>query len=94
MPGYRTDGLILGSVLWGLWGFSRVRAGTAAGVLSARAGMALSLIPMIALFFRGLRSTDTMDVQNPLLIFPLLWLAAPSRGTLYAAAAGRWRCCA
>ncbi len=88
MPGYRTDGLILGSVLWGLWGFSRVRAGTAAGVLSARAGMALSLIPMIALFFRGLRSTDTMDVQNPLLIFPLLWLAAPSRGTLYAAAAG------
>jgi hypothetical protein len=88
MPGCRADGLILGLALWGLWGFSRLRAGTAAGVCTARAGMALSLIPVTALFLRGLRSTDTMDVQNPLLVFPLLWLAAPSRRALYAAAAG------
>jgi len=88
MPGYRADGLVLGLLLWGLWGFSRLRPDTPPGIMAAIIGPVLTLIPLAALFIRGLRSTDTMDIQNPLLTFPLLWLAAPSRRTLLAAAAG------
>ncbi|MFO7627643.1 MAG: hypothetical protein R6V62_10315 [Candidatus Fermentibacteraceae bacterium] len=86
MPGFGVDGLIVGLVIWGLWGYSRIREGTRSGNAAVYAGLLLTLVPIAALFIRGLRSTDTMDVQNPLLAFPLLWLAAPGRKLLGAAA--------
>jgi hypothetical protein len=77
MPGYGVWGLLLGGTLWGLWGLSLARRDKPSGTAAALAGLGLSLIPLAAFFIRGLSSTDTMDVQNPLVVFPLLWLARP-----------------
>jgi len=82
MPGFGTDGLVVGLVIWGLWGYSRLREGTRSGNAAVYAGLLLTLVPIAFIYARGLRSTDTMDVQNPLVAFPLLWLAAPGRKLL------------
>ncbi len=83
-PGFDWEGLAMGLGLWAAWAMRTATRGRGSRVF-AYAGLALSVVPLAAMFLRGLPSLDTVAVQHPLVIFPVLWLARPPRRFLYAA---------
>jgi len=83
-PGFGWEGLALGLAIWAAWAMRLATSGRSSRVF-AYAGLVLSVVPLAAMFFRGLPSLDTVAVQHPLVIFPILWLARPPRRFLYAA---------
>ena len=83
-PGFGWEGLALGLAIWAAWAIRLATSGRSSRAF-AYAGLALSVVPLAALFIRGLPSLDTVAVQHPLVIFPILWLARPPRRFLYAA---------
>ncbi|MFO7950051.1 MAG: hypothetical protein R6U36_06740 [Candidatus Fermentibacteraceae bacterium] len=82
-PGFGWEGLALGLALWASWAMRLATRGRSSRAF-AYAGLALSVVPLAAMFVRGLPSLDTVAVQHPLVIFPVLWLARPPRRFLYA----------
>lgn len=83
-PGFGWEGLALGLAIWAAWAMRLATRGRSSRAF-AYAGLALSMVPLAAMFLRGLPSLDTVAVQHPLVIFPILWLASPPRRFLYAA---------
>jgi|GEM_PF-758902 len=83
-PGFGWEGLALGLAIWAAWAI-RLAIGGRRSRAFAYAGLALSVVPLAAMLLRGLPSLDTVAVQHPLVIFPILWLARPPRRFLYAA---------
>lgn len=77
-PGFGPTGLILGLLLWVAWSASRVLRGVRAKIITL-VGLGLCCVPNVAILLRGSISLDVMDVQNPLVIFPILWVIPPPR---------------
>lgn len=78
-PGSGPAAPVLGIALWLTWTAAAVMRNRPVGRTLTLTGLCLAMVPLVALGFRGFPSVATMDVQNPLVGFPLLWLVRPGR---------------
>jgi len=64
MPGFGTDGLVVGLVIWGLWGYSRLREGTRSGNAAVYAGLLLTLVPIAFIYARRLPKMSSAEKRS------------------------------
>jgi hypothetical protein len=80
-PGSGAAGMVLGLLLWAAWAIAQGTGGLHRR-LAIYLGLLICAVPLVAILLRGLVSLDVMQVQNPLVVFPLLWVVKPPRRAL------------